>query len=130
MTFIQTPWFKYGALPLLCLVCLFLTTFVAVQILKESNYMGIRLQDIYTYMNDGKPDDNSQMNVSITTKDCTLEATYSGEAYQKVVATNAGKGKGGKCQAFAYENGQRPSALTDELVNRDLERAYNRKQAL
>jgi hypothetical protein len=126
LSFIHNSWFKYAALPLLCLFCLFLTTFVVVQILKESNYMGISLQNIYSHMFDGKPDDNSQMNVSIQTKDCTLEATYSGEAYQKVQATEGSE----KCKAFNYENGQRPSELTDELVNRDLERAYNRKRSL
>ena len=74
----------------------------------------------------GKPDDNSQMNVTIRTKDCTLEATYSGEAYQKVQATEGTD----SCKIFNYENGDRPSELTDELVNRDLERAYNRKPSL
>ena len=127
LSFIHESWFKYAVFPLLCIFCLFLTTFVAVQILKETNYMGVRLQDIYSYMFGGKPDDNSQMNVTIKTKDCVLEATYSGKSYQKVEATDAGKGKSGKCQVFNYENGQRPSELTDELVNRDLERAYNRK---
>jgi hypothetical protein len=127
LSFIHKSSFKYAVFPLLCIFCLFLTTFVIVQILKETNYMGVRLQDIYSYMFNGKPDDNSQMNVTIKTKDCILEATYSGEAYQKVEATDAGKGESGKCQAFNYENGERPSELTDELVNRELERAYNRK---
>jgi hypothetical protein len=127
LSFIHNSWFTYAVFPLLCALCLFLTTFVIVQILKETNYMGVRLQDIYENMFDGKPDDNSQMDVTIKTKDCILEATYSGEAYQKVEATDAGKGKSGKCQAYNYENGERPSNLTDELVNRDLERAYNRK---
>jgi hypothetical protein len=130
LSFIHKSWFKYAVVPLLCLFCLFLTTFVIVQILKRTNYMGVRLQDIYENMFDGKPDDNSQMDVTIKTKDCILEATYSGEAYQKVQATDAGKGQGSKCQKYNYENGDRPSELTDELVNRDLERAYNRKHSL
>jgi hypothetical protein len=129
-SFIHNKWFKYGLLPVLCLLCLFLTTFVLVQILKDTNYMGVRLQDVYSILFDGKLDDDSQMNVSIQTNNCTLEATYSGDTFQQVKATNAKKGYEKKCKEFNYENGQRPSKLTDELVNRDLERVYNRKNPM
>tara|TARA_B100000768_G_C10917065_1_gene224091 strand:- start:111 stop:377 length:267 start_codon:yes stop_codon:yes gene_type:complete len=88
--------------------------------------MGVRLETMYSYLHNDKIDDNSQMNVTIQTKDCTVEATYSGDAYQRVKATEGSD----RCKMFNYENGERPSLLDDELVNRDLKQAYNRKPRL
>jgi hypothetical protein len=124
--FIHETWFRYGAMPVLCLCLLLLTTYVAVQILKSGHYMGVRLETMYSYLHNDKIDDNSHMDVTIRTKDCTVEATYTGEAYQRVKATEGSA----LCKMFNYENGERPSVLDDELVNRDLKRAYNRKPRL
>jgi len=88
--------------------------------------MGVRLEELYSNLHDHDLNDFSQMNVSISTKDCTLEATYSGKEYQKVHATQGDE----KCKLYNYENGDRPGPLTDQLVDRDLERAYNRKLEL
>ena len=123
---IRTNGFKYVGLPIICLLILALTTYVAVQILKEHNYMGIRLEKMYSHLFDGKLDDNSHMDVTIQTKDCTIQATFAGDAYQIVKASEGTD----KCKAFNYENGDRPNPLNQELVNRDLERAYNRKPIL
>ena len=126
VSLIHTREFKYIGLPVLCLLLLALTTYVAVQFLKEYNYMGIRLEKMYDHLFDGKPDDNSHMEVTIQTKDCTIEATYAGDSYQVVKATEGSD----KCKVFNYENGDRPSPINQELVNRELERAYNRKPKL
>ena len=123
---IRTKGFKIVGLSIICLLILALTTFVAVQILKESYYMGIRLENMYRHLFDGKLDDNSHMDVTIQTKDCTIEATFAGDAYQLVKATEGSE----KCKAFNYENGDRPNPLNQELVNRELEGAYNRKPKL
>jgi hypothetical protein len=123
MAFVHKQWFRYGVIPILCLLILALTTYVTVHILKTTSYMGIRLENTYAYLFDDALDDNSHMNVTIQTKDCTIEATYSGEAYQRVKATEGSD----KCKVFNYENGERPTVLDDELVNRDLKRAFNRK---
>ena len=79
---IHTKRLKYFGLPIICLLILALTTYVAVQILKETNYMGIRLENMYSHLYDGKLDDNSHMDVTIQTKDCTIEATFAGDTYQ------------------------------------------------
>jgi len=88
--------------------------------------MGIRLENMYSHLFDGKLDDNSHMDVTIQTKDCTIEATFSGDSYQLVKASEGSE----KCKVFNYENGDRPNPLNQELVNRELERAYNRKPKL
>ena len=126
VSLIRTKAFKYIGLPILCLIILALTTYVAVQILKEHNYMGIRLEKMYSHLFDGKLDDNSHMDVTIQTKDCTIQATFAGDAYQIVKASEGTD----KCKAFNYENGDRPSLLNQELVNKELARAYNRKPKL
>ena len=126
LSLIHTNGFKYVGLPVICILILALTTYVSIQILKQWNYMGIRLDGMYRYLFDGSPDDNSHMEVTIQTKDCTIEATYSGEAYQIVKATEGSE----KCKVFNYENGDRPSPINQELVNQELTRAYNRKPKL
>ena len=126
VSFIHSKAFRFIGVPVLCLLLLSLTTFIAVQVLKNTNYMGIRLEKMYAELFNGKPNDNSQMDVTIQTKDCTIEATYSGESYQKIHAV-AGKEE---CKRFNYENGDSPSPLNEELVNRELENAFNRKKRL
>jgi hypothetical protein len=125
-SFLRSKGFRYVGVPLLFLLIVSLTTFVAVQILKNTQYMGLRLESLYEDLFQGKPNVNSQMDVSIRTKDCTLEATYSGTTYQKIQAVSGDE----SCKRFNYENGDSPSPINEELVNRDLENSYNRQKRL
>lgn len=118
--------FRYVGIPLLMLLTIALVVFVVVDLLRDNNQMGIRLETLYKDLYNNSLDANSQMDVTIKTKDCTLEVTYSGDTYQRVKAVSGDQ----SCTRFNYVNGDRPSPINRELVSRDLQNAYTRQKRL